>query len=241
MIYLQLMNYNLDIAKVFGPCSAIFLSCLDMENAFHKRNTNNDSSMSLTRAEIYERTALDDEKQHEIEIALQECGVLIVKPLKNIPNKNYYIINEEQLFKIMQSNNPTEIIGEEKSKQFIQKPRVEPINKRQSHIIQLKKRIKVDDPIIQTYLIDWIDAVYSNPKGFLSPTGIDIAQQELKAYSGDNQEKAINILKIAIKGGLRDLTWAIEQYESKSGANSNNFANYSDIKADINNVSEEIF
>ena len=182
MIYLQLMNYNLDIAKVFGPCSAIFLSCLDMENAFHKRNTNNDSSMSLTRAEIYERTALDDEKQHEIEIALQECGVLIVKPLKNIPNKNYYIINEEQLFKIMQSNNPTEIIGEEKSKQFIQKPRVEPINKRQSHIIQLKKRIKVDDPIIQTYLIDWIDAVYSNPKGFLSPTGIDIAQQELKAY-----------------------------------------------------------
>lgn len=241
MIYLQLMNYNLDIAKVFGPCSAIFLSCLDMENAFHKRNTNNDSSMSLTRAEIYERTALDDEKQREIEIALQECGVLIVKPLKNIPNKNYYIINEEQLFKIMQSNNPTEIIGEEKSKQFIQKPRVEPINKRQSHIIQLKKRIKVDDPIIQTYLIDWIDAVYSNPKGFLSPTGIDIAQQELKAYSGDNQEKAINILKIAIKGGLRDLTWAIEQYESKSGANSNNFANYSDIKADINNVSEEIF
>lgn len=241
MIYLQLMNYNLDIAKVFGPCSAIFLSCLDMENAFHKRNTNNDSSMSLTRAEIYERTALDDEKQHEIEIALQECGVLIVKPLKNIPNKNYYIINEEQLFKIMQSNNPTEIIGEEKSKQFIQKPRVEPINKRQSHIIQLKKRIKVDDPIIQTYLIDWIDAVYSNPKGFLSPTGIDIAQQELKAYSGDNQEKAINVLKIAIKGGLRDLTWAIEQYESKSGANSNNFANYSDIKADINNVSEEIF
>ena len=241
MIYLQLMNYNLDIAKVFGPCSAIFLSCLDMENAFHKRNTNNDSSMSLTRAEIYERTALDDEKQHEIEIALQECGVLIVKPLKNIPNKNYYIINEEQLFKIMQSNNPTEIIGEEKSKQFIQKPRVEPINKRQSHIIQLKKRIKVDDPIIQTYLIDWIDAVYSNPKGFLSPTGIDIAQQELKAYSGDNQEKAINILKIAIKGGLRDLTWAIEQYESKSGANSNNFANYSDIKADINNASEEIF
>lgn len=241
MIYLQLMNYNLDIAKVFGPCSAIFLSCLDMENAFHKRNTNNDSSMSLTRAEIYERTALDDEKQREIEIALQECGVLIVKPLKNIPNKNYYIINEEQLFKIMQSNNPTEIIGEEKSKQFIQKPRVEPINKRQSHIIQLKKRIKVDDPIIQTYLIDWIDAVYSNPKGFLSPTGIDIAQQELKAYSGDNQEKAINVLKIAIKGGLRDLTWAIEQYESKSGANSNNFANYSDIKADINNVSEEIF
>ena len=241
MIYLQLMNYNLDIAKVFGPCSAIFLSCLDMENAFHKRNTNNDSSMSLTRAEIYERTALDDEKQREIEIALQECGVLIVKPLKNIPNKNYYIINEEQLFKIMQSNNPTEIIGEEKSKQFIQKPRVEPINKRQSHIIQLKKRIKVDDPIIQTYLIDWIDAVYSNPKGFLSPTGIDIAQQELKAYSGDNQEKAINILKIAIKGGLRDLTWAIEQYESKSGANSNNFANYPDIKADINNVSEEIF
>ena len=241
MIYLQLMNYNLDIAKVFGPCSAIFLSCLDMENAFHKRNTNNDSSMSLTRAEIYERTALDDEKQHEIEIALQECGVLIVKPLKNIPNKNYYIINEEQLFKIMQSNKPTEIIGEEKSKQFIQKPRVEPINKRQSHIIQLKKRIKVDDPIIQTYLIDWIDAVYSNPKGFLSPTGIDIAQQELKAYSGDNQEKAINVLKIAIKGGLRDLTWAIEQYESKSGANSNNFANYSDIKADINNVSEEIF
>jgi hypothetical protein len=244
MIYVQTNSYNLEVAKVFGVCTAIFLGCINEEFEYQLRHksVSANNAISITRAEIYERTGLEDTKQVEIELALTECGILITKPVKNVPNKNYYTLNDAQFIKIMNSVNPSEVIGEEKAKQFTKQPRVEPINKRQTYIIQLKKKINVSDPVIQQYLVDWIDAVYAKPKGFLSPTGVTIAQQELLAYTKDSQEKQIAILKIAIKDGLRDLTWAIERYEKQSGLDSSrNFASYEDIKANAEDCSEEVY
>lgn len=239
MMYLQTNSYNLEVAKVFGVCTAVFLSCIDNEYQLQERNRSisDDNTISLSRAEIYARTALDDEKQIDVELALQECGVLIVKPLKNIPNKNYYNLNTEQLTKILTAENPSEVLGDEKAKQFTQQKRVEPLSKRKNRIIQLKKKISVSDPIIQQYMCDWIDAVYTNPKGFISPTGVSIAQEELLAYTKNDQEKQIAILKIAIKGGLRDITWAIEQYEKQSGIGTRNFMDYND-KTHIANAND---
>ena len=96
--------------------------------------------------------------------------------------------------------------------------------------------------VIQDYMCQWIDSVYVNPKGFLSPKGIEIAQEELLAYAGDNQDKQIAILRIAIKASLKDMTWAIERYEKQSGAGSRNFATYNDIKSDKSeSYSGEVF
>ena len=189
---------------------------------------NNNNTMSMSRSEIYEQTGLSDEKQIEVETSLMACGIISVKPLQNVPNKNYYIINSTQLEKIVTSENPTEVLSSAVAGQFLQKKRVEPVSKRQTHISQLKKYVKVEDPVIQDYFIQWIDAVYSNPKGFLSTSGVTFAQQELLAYTQE-QEKQINILKIAIKGGMRDMTWAIQKYEETSGTGSRNFAKYTDI------------
>lgn len=232
MMFLQINSYNLDVAKVFGVYTAVFLSCLDNEFEYQSRahSISEDKSISLSRAEIYERTALDDEQQADVELSLSQSGVLIVKPLKNIPNKNYYSINYEQLNKILLAEDPSKVLGEEKANQLIRKPRVEPISKRKNRILQLKKKITVQDPVIQQYLCDWIDAVYTNPKGFLSPTGVTIAQEELLAYAEDSQEKQIAILKIAIKGGLRDMTWAIQRYEEQAGVGTKNFMDYNDKK-----------
>ena len=242
MMCLQLNSYNVDVAKVFGICSSIFLSCLDSEFQYQERNKglSADSSISLSRAEIYARTALDDDKQVEVETSLKEVGVLAVKPLKNIPNKNYYIINKDNIDKIMNSENPEEFIVS--AKQFLPKKRVEPISKRQSRILSLKKKVNVSDPVIQQYLCDWIDAVYSNPKGFLSPSGITIAQEELMKYA-QTQDKQIAVLKIAIKGGLRDMTWAIDRHKAESGVGSRNFMEYnSDNVATKDDVSSsEVF
>ena len=232
MMYLQTSSFNLDVAKVFGVCASVFLTCLDDEfkRQERSRTISEDGSISLARAEIYARTALDDEAQVDVELALSECGILTVKPLKNIPNKHYYFFNEDILIKVMNSDDPSTVIGDEKAKQFTKKKRVEPISKRKNKIIQLKKKISIEDPVIQQYLCDWIDAVHTNPKGFLSPTGVTIAQEELLAYAKDNQEKQIAILKIAIKGGLRDLTWAIQRYEESNPDTSStrNFMDYND-------------
>lgn len=244
MIYLNSASYNVYVAKIFGVCSAAFLTCINDEFLRQKRaNTlNANNTVAITRAEIYERTGLEDTKQVEVEEALTSCGVISTKPLKNVPNKNYYILNNEQLDKIVNAVKPEDVIIESKAKQFIKAPRVEPMSKRQTHIASLKKRLKHDDQIVLQYLCDWIDAVYTNPKGFLSPSGVDIALQELKAYAKDNQEKQIEILKIAIKGGLRDITWAIQNYEKQNNINtSNNFVSYNDIKSNGQNIVDEAF
>ncbi len=243
MTYLNSNSYNVDIAKVFGVCSAIFLTCIEEERAFQIRHKliNDNDTLAISRQEIYERTALEDEKQIDVELALSECGVISVKPLKNVPNKNYYILYENQLDKIMKSSNPEDVIKNSSAKQFIKKPRVEPMSKRQTHINSLKRVVNCDDQVIKQYLCDWIDAVYTNPKGFLSPSSVNIAQQELEQYAKGSQAVKIDLLKIAIKGGLRDLTWAIETYEKEHKFNSSNFASYNDIKSNGSNIVNEVF
>jgi hypothetical protein len=244
MDYLQINSYNLDIAKVFGVHSSIFLSYINSEYHYQKRlnNLNNNDTVSISRSEIYARTALNDEEQKEVEFALQNCGVISVKPLQNVPNKNYYILFQDELDNILNSSNPADAINNTSAKQFVKSPRVEPVSKRQTHIANLKKKIKMQDPVIQDYMCQWIDSVYVNPKGFLSPKGIEIAQEELLAYAGDNQDKQIAILRIAIKASLKDMTWAIERYEKQSGAGSRNFATYNDIKSDKSeSYSGEVF
>lgn len=245
MLYLDTNSYNIEVARVFGVCTSVMLSCLFKEYAYQQRNKllNANNTMAISRQEIYEKTGLDDDKQRDVELSLQECGVLVTKPLQNVPNKNYYILNEQQLTKIMTANDPADVIGEAKASQFTLKHRVEPISKRQSKIVDLKKKIKVNDPVIHQYLIDWIDSVFVNPKGFLSPKGVEIAQQELYAYCRDDQAKAIKILEIAIKGGLRDLSWAIDKYEEKNGVDpeSRNFNNYRDTKSVEKNESGEVY
>lgn len=243
MLFLQTKSYNLEIAKVFGVCASVFLSCVNDEFLFQERNKqlNANNTIALSRAEIYERTALDDDKQRDVELSLSECGVLSVKPLQNIPNKNYYVINYEQLTAILTATNPADIIGEAKASQFTFQKRTEPISKRQTHIVDLKKKVKVKDPLLQSYFIDWIDAVYTNPKGFLSPKAVEIAQNELLTYTGDNIDKQVEIMKIAIKGGLRDLSWAIDNYVKSKGSDSINFADYNDIKSNEKPDDKEVF
>ena len=230
---LNSFSYNTDIAKVFGVGPSVFLTCLSLEynSQLFSKSLNANDTMSLSRARIYEITGLDDEEQIDIELSLKECGVINIKPLQNVPNKNYYILNNDQLNKILESGDPKQVIDSEKANQFIKGKRVEPTSKRKTHIIQLKKKVNLEDPVLQDYFIQWIDAVYSNPKGFLSPKGVEIAQEELMAYAKNSQEKQISIMRIAIKNGMRDITWAIQRYEDQEGVNSRNFSNYNDSKA----------
>lgn len=241
MNFLQINCYNLDLAKIFGINVSVLLTCIDNEFKYQSRQNSlsENNTIILSRAEIYARTGLDDEEQKDAELALQECGVLTIKPLQNNSNKNYYILYEDQLNLIITSEKPEDMIKNSQAKQFLKK-RTEPVSKRQTHIASLKKRIKVEDPVIQTYMCDWIDSVYDKPKGFISPKGVEIAQEELFAYA-KTQDVQIALLKIAIKGGLRDLSWAIEQYEKQNPAGSRNFAVYNDIVAEKNTSSSEVF
>ena len=239
MIYLSNNSYNVEVAKVFGVCSSVFLSCIHDEGYFHGSSS---STLSLTRQYVYDRTGLDDEKQKEVEVALSECGVLSVSPVQNNANKNYYIINEELLDRIVKSPAPEEVIASSKATQFVKKRRVEPVSKRKAYINDLKKKIKTDDPLIRQYLCDWIDSVYTNPKGFLSEKSLGDNEKYLFDYAKGDTDLAISILRVAIRSGWRNIEWAKNEYEEHNKDSvSNNFVSYDAIKSDGTDVSDEEF
>ena len=242
-MYLNSFSYNLKLSKIFGIQPAVLIECLSDEYYYQFRNNhlNDNNTIALSRSEIYERTSLGDAEQVDAEVSLSSCNIITIKPLQNIPNKNYYIINFNNLSNILNADDPTKILSTAVSEQFVRHKRIEPASKRQTHIASLKKKISVQDPVIQDYLVKWIDAVYSNPKGFLSPTGVVFAQQELLEYAKDNQEKQIKVLKEAIKGGYRDMTWAIQKYEEVNGVGTKNFASYTDNVASQTQASSEVF
>lgn len=239
MNYLQMCNYSLDVAKVLGVHSSILLSCIDNELAYQTRNNllSGGNTVAISRAEIYARTGLNDEEQKEVEFALQECGILTVKPLQNVPNKNYYLLYKESLSELIESPESMSNLKSVGIRQFVRAPRAEPISKRKAYIAEMKSYIKVSDPVIQDYLCQWVDAVYVNPKGFLSKKSIEFALEELFGYA-KTQDVQIALLKIAIKGGLRDMQWAIEQYEKQNPVGSRNFSVYNDVAVKCSSSSE---
>ena len=239
-------SYNLHIAEIFGIHSAVLINCIIDERDYQRRiKHNNENIIALSFDEIYARTALSADKLTDVEQALIECGVLSIKPFQKIKNKNYYILNEAQLNKIITAVLPQNEILQAVPIAFNKDSNtkhVKTTTKRDMHIASLKKSIDIEDPIIQQYLCDWIDSVYSNPKGFLSISSVKISITDLFNYTNNDQNKQIEILQIAIKGGMRDLTWAITQYEKLNNSKiSNNFVVYNDIKSNGKNTVDEAF
>ena len=73
---------------------------------------------------------------------------------------------------------------------------------------------------------------YENKKS-LTVKGLQLFLQDLMKYKDENSvDDCINVLKIAIKNGWKDIGWAmLKNNESKATDNSKNFANYFDIIA----------
>ena len=98
-------------------------------------------------------------------------------------------------------------------KSLILVPRTEIPSKRSTYINSLKKSIEESDVILKDLYFDWIDAVYANPKGFLSQSGIKEMRKTLSDFTSDKKVEK-EIIKIAIKNGYRNLDWAINEYQN---------------------------
>lgn len=122
---------------------------------------------------------------------------------------------------------------------FYSKPVSGTKTKEEDRRAQLKRHIKESDEVLRQYWCDWIDTICDSPKLYLSGPMVDLAQKDLDKFSLD-VDKKIEIMKIAIKSGYREIQWAIDKYNSSNKVN-NNFANYSDIKSTGDQVVDEVF
>ena len=111
------------------------------------------------------------------------------------------------------------------------KKSVQRTTKREMTVKKLKGYIDVENPLLKQYLCDWIDAVYANPKGFLTKKSIEMALADLEAFSKDI-DMQVEVLRIAIKNGMRDITWAIQRYRKDNPVGTDCWGEYNETKAD---------
>lgn len=227
VIYLQTNSYNVDVAKVYGVRSAVFLSFL-----FRKLAESSEDSVSIERSTIYENTGLDEKEQMDIESSLSDIKVICVEKFRGSETKNHYKFDEKMFVSIQTHTSLDDLINEEPVKQQRQSVQKR-TTKRDLLIKHLKSSISVESEVLRQSLCDWIDSVYSNPKGFLSVQSVSLSVKELFDFT-EKEDTQIEIMNIAIRGGFRDLSWAINKYEqTHRDSGSNCWASYSETKSDI--------
>lgn len=225
-------SYSVDIAKILGPLSAIFLSILNS-----RQLVQGGDYIDLSRDDIYNLSGIDIDKQLSIENNLVNLKILIVKPFRGSSNKNHYLINYSKL-------NSIDIDNVNVQQSFVEldimksKP-CKKIDKKTQHLNRLKNSINVDDEVLRQNLCDWIDSVIEKG-GYLTVPSIRINIDELNKFTND-LDKKISIIKIATKNCWRDLSWATDKYEKQFNDSGNNFAKYSEIKASSDGLINEAF
>jgi hypothetical protein len=198
--------FNSKIASIVGLKPAIYIS--EVLNIYDKATRKNvlaeNKYCTLDRSYIERRTTLSKDEQIESEKVLSALNILE----KNEDGSVY--LNVKSIIALMSANEEIVSAVEKKSKATRK-------TRRQSQFDALKSYIICDNEELKSAYYDWIDAVGANPKGFLSKRSIEIFQKNIDDFSNHNLDVALKLIEIAIVGGFRDASWAIESYRRQFG------------------------
>lgn len=224
-------SYNIDVAKILGPLSSIYVSFID------KLLTKNEKVL-LSKNQIYNYTGIDFNKQDEVEKNLTYCGIMDIKEARGNSDKRSYFINYDRLNIIL--NNPEKINEVYTLSTVKQKPKekVSRETKKEQTLKRLKNSVKIEDEVLRQHIFDWIDSVIEKG-GYLTTQSVKINVEELSKFTS-SQSIAIEVLNIATKNCWRDLSWAMNKVDTGLD-NKNNFVDYSSIVSNGDNKINEAF
>lgn len=218
---LSTFSYNVDLAKIVGPLSSIFISLID----FYQKNNNGDK-VSLDRNTIYNNIGIDEQSQLSIENNLVLGNVLEVKNVRGPSDKNYYCLNYEELSKILKEDKNYFTMNVVNNK--INNKKEDKETKKEKTLKRLKNCVKIEDQVIKQYVFDWIDSVIESGN-YLTTQSVKINVDQLVKFSQD-QDKLIEVLLISTKNSWKDLSWAMNRVSQNKVIKNNNFSNYSEIR-----------
>ena len=227
-------SYNVELAKAHGVSAAILYSHIQMLVAVKIKMSPNDENftVSLNRDEIFNSTGLRDYEQRVAEECLSTNSLLSFKITQRngIEHIRYALPSTvESKPKETVAFNPLDSI----TPVVESKPMTTAQLQRESIRKALKAGIPIADMQLRELMGQWVDTIFENPNGFLSKQGVSMAVDDLLKFSNDTKVLG-DIIRIAIKFGYRDMTWAINRYKgvpSKPSADAN-WASYSTTKAD---------
>lgn len=204
------MNYNITLAHIIGLKSSVY--CGELLNIYKKAQSKDKlidgEFIKVSRKYIYERTTLTVEEQLIIDTNLSKINLIT----RNIDDPDLLKLDIEIYASII-SNNDVRLIEDIRRKVIVESPKGVKQTKRIRTINALKDIVVCDNYELSTALRDWVDAIFDNPKGFLSRVAVEEFQNDLNNYTKGNIELAIRIVKIASIQGYKNCQWAINIYE----------------------------
>ena len=203
--------YNLTLAQKLGIYPAIVLSKLIALKS-------SDNKLDIDFSEILNSTAIDlDNLQICIDLFIK---LKILDNYKQIEDKSFTAnFNEDLILAVISEDQPKVVTDLKSIVKAINKAKNGRMSQRQRKFMELKNKLQCpNEELLQAYR-NWIDGVYENPKGFLSPSAIAIFQKTVDEFAKGDLDLALKIIEIATVGGYRDATWAINVF-NKDYANS---------------------
>jgi hypothetical protein len=219
------ISFNIKAAHILGLTGAIY--CSELINIYNKATKKSklteDGFFKIDRKYIADRTTIPIEDQLVIDLNWIKLSLME----KKSDNPDVIKIDFQLLISIL-ADKDIELLDDVKKKLAIKSPRGVKETKRQAICNNLKNGIVCSNYELLTALRDWVDAIFSNPTGYLSKKSIEIFQQTLNNYTKGDLDLALSIVKIAISNGYKDCSWAISIYEKSEQIKANN-------KLEVNN------
>lgn len=237
----NLVSYNIKVAKVFGLHSAIYIAELMniLEKANKKDKLVEDKYFVLDRKYITKRTTLDTEEQLAIDYKLAQLSI-IVKPAGAVDT---LWLDVDKLAATISSDDEA-YLGKVAKRAQVKTTALPGIKMtmRQKKAEEMKSYITEVYPELREAYLNWVDAVYENPKGFLSKRAVELFQRDVDIFANGYLDIALSVVDIAIKGGYREASWAIEKF-NKDYANQSRRRIVSPTDSSARNVptAEEVF
>lgn len=205
--YLQV---NTKFIEIFGLHTAVYLA----EMLLHVPG-NSDEFFEIDRDTITDKLTIGTEEQILIENNLIETRILTRQ--EELPSL-------AQIHLKLDVNGLVNLIasGDEKLLAKVTKlSQINPadINKtgklsaRQKQALGIKYTLKAPNQELLDAYKEWVDGVYANPKGFLSPSAVRAFQRTIDEYAKGDLDLALKIIEIATVHGYRDGIWAINVFK----------------------------
>lgn len=203
--------FNSKIAHLVGLKAAIYIA--EVLNIYDKATRKNaldaEQYCTLDRDYITRRTTLTLKEQMDAEALLKEIEILSVNEDASV------YLNVGAILDLLAEERDVKL-SISASKKLVKKYPSQG-TKRQVIANSLKAFVVSENAeLLQAYK-DWIDAVYANPKGFLSKKSIQIFQQTVESFANHDLDLALKLIEIATVNGLRDANWAIDNYKRQFG------------------------
>lgn len=200
------VSFNCKLAQRIGLHTAIYVTELLNINrkAMIKNKLVKDKFFKIDRVYVEQRTTLSKKEQKELDDILVNLNILQIDE----SSKDLLYVDTDALTGVLLDDRKT---IEAKIKPVVKRKRT---TKKEEIINALKNRIETDNPELRNAYEEWIEAVMAR-QGWMTAAAVTEAQKVINNYTNKDLDLALELIKIGTINGLRDMTWAINDFEKQ--------------------------